>query len=126
MASADTLQASLGNDKDPLTTRVSYKLNLKGPSVTVQTASLDLAGGRPPGLPGLLNRECDMALAGGVSIHVPETRATSTRRGAPLAATATAAPSTPRATASSAATAPASWCSSGWPTPSPTATTSTP
>ncbi len=32
------LQISIGNDKDYLATRVSYKLDLRGPSLTVQTA----------------------------------------------------------------------------------------
>src|SRR6185503_7246629 len=35
---ADGLQIALGNDKDHVATRVSYKFNLKGPSVNVQTA----------------------------------------------------------------------------------------
>src|SRR6266487_3662256 len=34
----NTLQTGIGNDKDYLSSRVSYALNLKGPSVTVQTA----------------------------------------------------------------------------------------
>ncbi len=72
VASADTLQASLGNDKDPLTSRVSYKLNLKGPSITVQTASSTSLVAVHVACQSLLNRDCDMALAGGVSIHLPE------------------------------------------------------
>ncbi len=38
MASMGAFQATISNDKDYLSTRVSYKLNLRGPSVTVQTA----------------------------------------------------------------------------------------
>jgi amino acid adenylation domain-containing protein len=72
VASADTLQASLGNDKDPLTARVSYKLNLKGPSVTVQSASSTSLVAVHQACQGLITRDCDMALAGGVSIHLPE------------------------------------------------------
>ena len=41
----------IGNDKDFLATRVSYKLNLKGPSVHRADRLLDLAGGGPPRLP---------------------------------------------------------------------------
>jgi acyl transferase domain-containing protein len=39
VASVESLQASIGNDKDSLTAEVAYKLNLRGPSITVQTAS---------------------------------------------------------------------------------------
>jgi amino acid adenylation domain-containing protein len=73
VASADTLQASLGNDKDPLTARVSYKLNLKGPSVTIQSASSTSLVAVHSACQALINRDCDMALTGGVSIHLPET-----------------------------------------------------
>jgi amino acid adenylation domain-containing protein len=72
VASADTLAASLGNDKDPLTSRVSYKLNLKGPSITVQSASSTGLVAIHVACQSLQNGDCDMALAGGVSIHLPE------------------------------------------------------
>ncbi len=72
VASADTLQASLGNDKDPLTARVAYKLNLRGPSVTVQTASSTSLAAVHLAAKGVLQGDCEMALAGGVSIHLPE------------------------------------------------------
>ncbi len=72
VASAETLQASLGNDKDPLTSRVAYKLNLKGPSLTVQTASSTSLSSVHTACRFLLQGDCDMALAGGVSIHLPE------------------------------------------------------
>ncbi|MEA2601552.1 MAG: hypothetical protein QOF89_2544 [Acidobacteriota bacterium] len=72
VASADTLAASLGNDKDPLTSRISYKLNLKGPSITIQSASSTSLVAVHVACQSLLNRDCDTALAGGVSIHLPE------------------------------------------------------
>jgi amino acid adenylation domain-containing protein len=72
VASVDTLQASLGNDKDPMTARVSYKLNLKGPSVTIQSASSTSLVAVHQACQSLLQYDCDMALAGGVSIHLPE------------------------------------------------------
>ncbi|HZF07642.1 MAG TPA: amino acid adenylation domain-containing protein [Thermoanaerobaculia bacterium] len=72
VASVDTLQASLGNDKDPLTSRVAYKLNLKGPSITVQSASSTSLVAVHQACVSLLQHDCDMALAGGVSIHLPE------------------------------------------------------
>jgi acyl transferase domain-containing protein len=62
----------IGNDKDALTTMVSYKLNLTGPSVAVQTfCSSSLAAVHVACL-SLRHGECDMALAGGVSIRVPD------------------------------------------------------
>ena len=72
VASVDSLQASIGNDKDSLTTEVAYKLNLTGPSITVQTASSTSLSAVHVACQSLLNYECDMALAGGVSIHFPE------------------------------------------------------
>ena len=63
-----------GNDKDFLTTRVSYTLNLKGPSVNVQTACSTSLVAIHMGVQALLNRECDMVLAGGVTIELPHRR----------------------------------------------------
>lgn len=64
-------QAMISNDKDYLATRVSYKLNLTGPSVTVQTACSTGLVAVHLGVQSLLNGDCDMALAGGASIRVP-------------------------------------------------------
>jgi amino acid adenylation domain-containing protein/non-ribosomal peptide synthase protein (TIGR01720 family) len=66
------LQALIGNDKDFLSTRVSYKLNLKGPSVTVQTACSTSLVAVHMACKALRDGECEMALAGGVSIHFPQ------------------------------------------------------
>lgn len=60
-----------GNDKDFLTTRVSYAFNLKGPSVNVQTACSTSLVAIHYASQSLLNAECDMALAGGVTIEIP-------------------------------------------------------
>jgi acyl transferase domain-containing protein/thioesterase domain-containing protein len=62
----------LGNDKDYLTTRVSYKLNLKGPSINVNTACSTSLVAIAIACQSLLNAECDIALAGGVSIFFPQ------------------------------------------------------
>ncbi len=64
-------QVLIGNDKDYLATRVSYKLNLKGPSMTVQTACSTSLVAVYQACQGLLTYQCDMALAGGVAIWVP-------------------------------------------------------
>ncbi len=65
-------QIMIGNDKDHLATRVSYKLNLKGPSFSVQTTCSTSLVAIHLACQSLLNGECDMALAGGVSIKVPQ------------------------------------------------------
>ncbi len=60
-----------GNDKDFLTTRASYLLDLHGPSINVQTACSTSLVAIHVACQSLLNGECDMALAGGVTIEVP-------------------------------------------------------
>jgi len=60
-----------GNDKDFLCTRVSYLLNLTGPSISVQTACSTSLVAVHVASQSLLSGECDMALAGGVSIELP-------------------------------------------------------
>lgn len=61
----------LGNDKDYLATHLSYKLNLKGPSVSVQTACSTSLVAVHMACTSLLDRECDMALAGGITVRTP-------------------------------------------------------
>ncbi|OUL18005.1 type I polyketide synthase [Nostoc sp. 106C] len=71
-SSAGAYQIVLANDKDFLPTRVSYKLNLKGPSINVQTACSSSLVATCMACQSLLNYQCDMALAGGVSISLPQ------------------------------------------------------
>ena len=66
------MQTAIGNEKDHLATRVSYKLNLRGPSVSVQTACSTSLVAVHLACQSLLNYQCDMALAGGVTISVPQ------------------------------------------------------
>ncbi|WP_134726282.1 type I polyketide synthase [Paracoccus luteus] len=60
-----------GNDKDFLATRVSHILNLTGPSVNVQTACSTSLVAVHQACNALLGGECDLALAGGVTIEMP-------------------------------------------------------
>lgn len=63
-----------GNDKDFLSTRVSFSLDLRGPSVNVQTACSSSLVAVHYAAQSLLNGECDMAVAGGVTIEQPHRR----------------------------------------------------
>ncbi|MCZ8102377.1 MAG: SDR family oxidoreductase [Burkholderiales bacterium] len=63
-----------GNDKDFLATRVSYELDLTGPSVNVQTACSTSLVAVHLAVQALLNGETDMALAGGATIELPHRR----------------------------------------------------
>ncbi|MEH2211070.1 non-ribosomal peptide synthetase/type I polyketide synthase [Nostoc sp.] len=67
-----SFQTLISNDKDFLATRVSYKLNLNGPSITIQSACSTSLVAVHLACQSLLNGECDMALAGGVSIYFPQ------------------------------------------------------
>jgi acyl transferase domain-containing protein/acyl carrier protein len=71
-AAAGAYQLMLGNDKDYLCTRVSYKLGLRGPSMTVQTACSTSLVAVHVACRSLQQGECDMALAGGVSLVFPQ------------------------------------------------------
>lgn len=64
-------QIAIANSQDFLPTQISYKLNLKGPSVNVQTSCSTSLVAVHLACQSLLNGESDMALAGGVSITVP-------------------------------------------------------
>ena len=63
------LWVRLGNDRDFLSTMVSYKLNLKGPSINIQTACSTSLVAVHLACQSLLNYQCDMALAGGSGIR---------------------------------------------------------
>ncbi|MEA1922932.1 MAG: amino acid adenylation domain-containing protein, partial [Pseudomonadota bacterium] len=68
----DGYQLSMGNDKDFLPTKTSYKLNLRGPSINVNTACSTSLVAIHTACKALLAGECEMALAGGVSINTPQ------------------------------------------------------
>jgi acyl transferase domain-containing protein len=69
---AEGYQLAIGNHHDFLTTRVSYKLNLKGPSIDLQTACSTSLVAVHMACRSLLGYQCDMALAGGVTIGLPQ------------------------------------------------------
>ncbi|HEV7588714.1 MAG TPA: aminotransferase class III-fold pyridoxal phosphate-dependent enzyme, partial [Longimicrobium sp.] len=76
-ASADLVEAvglmriGLWNEKDQLAAGVSYRLNLRGPSMAVQTACSTSLVAVHLACQSLVTGECDLALAGGVSAQVP-------------------------------------------------------
>ncbi|NQZ11389.1 MAG: type I polyketide synthase, partial [Algicola sp.] len=72
LESVGSLRMSIGNEKSFASTMVSYKLNLKGPSVNVDTACSTSLVAVHQACQSLLSYECDMALAGGVSLDVPQ------------------------------------------------------
>ncbi len=67
-------QTMLANEKDFLTTRTSYKLGLTGPSLSINTACSTSLVAVIEAFQSLINHQCDMALAGGVSITTPQNR----------------------------------------------------
>ena len=67
-------QVALGNDKDFLTTRAAYKLNLRGPVVSVQSACATSLVAIAQACQSLMSYGCEMALAGGASATFPQER----------------------------------------------------
>jgi acyl transferase domain-containing protein/acyl carrier protein len=66
------LQIDLGNDRDSLASAVSYKLNLRGPSLAVQTFCSTSLVAVHLACQSLFTYECDIALAGGAVIALPQ------------------------------------------------------
>jgi acyl transferase domain-containing protein/thioesterase domain-containing protein/acyl carrier protein len=64
-------QLAIGMSRDYLTTRLSYKLDLRGPSLSVQTACSTSLVALSLACQSLSRHECDMALAGGSSVRIP-------------------------------------------------------
>ena len=111
-------QTSLGNDKDFVPTRVSYKLDLTGPSVSVQTGCSTSLVAVHMAAQALLSGECDLALAGGATVDVLQRRGYRYEPGGVMSADGHC-----RAfDAAASGAVPASWCSSASRTRSTTAT----
>jgi acyl transferase domain-containing protein/acyl carrier protein len=69
---ANPLRSLIANDKDYLTTRTSYMLDLKGPSVGVQSACSTSLVAVCLACDSLRDYQCDLALAGGVTVMIPQ------------------------------------------------------
>ncbi len=70
-----------GNDQNFLATRVSYELNLRGPSLNVQTACSSALSAVHLASQSLLAGECDAALAGGTTVYPQQIRGYLYRQG---------------------------------------------
>lgn len=71
---ADGYNLLVGNDKDYLATRVAYKLNLRGPAMTIQTGCSTSLVAICQACSSLLTFQSDLALAGAASISFPQER----------------------------------------------------
>lgn len=71
LAAGNMLAELIGNDKDYLATQTAYRLNLQGPCLSVQSACSTGLVAVHLACQSLLNHECDVAVAGGVTVHVP-------------------------------------------------------
>ena len=69
---SEQFQQMLGSDKDYISSRISYKLGLSGPAVTVQTACSSSLVAVHMACQSLLQEDSDIALAGAASIRVPQ------------------------------------------------------
>ena len=65
------LQLAAGNDADALASLVAYKLDLRGPSISLQTFCSTSLVAVHVACQSLLTQDCDVALAGGVAVDVP-------------------------------------------------------
>jgi amino acid adenylation domain-containing protein/non-ribosomal peptide synthase protein (TIGR01720 family) len=72
LADYNAVQLGIASDKDFLATRVAYKLNLRGPSLAVQTACSTSLVAVHIACRSLQSGDCAVALAGGVRISVPQ------------------------------------------------------
>lgn len=67
-----SLQTELGNDKDYIATRASFKMDLRGPAINVQSACSTSLVAISLAYQSLTSYQCDMALAGGVTLTLPQ------------------------------------------------------
>jgi len=72
LAAAGKLAVEYGNEKDYIALRLAYLLDLRGPALSVNTACSTSLVSIDSAYQALLNFECDMALAGGIDIGIPQ------------------------------------------------------
>ena len=72
VATSGPFTAMVSNEKDYVAPRISHKLNLKGPSLSIHTACSTSLVSVCQAFQALKEYQCDLALAGGVSIHTPQ------------------------------------------------------
>lgn len=72
LARAGRLAVEYGNEKDYVALRVAYALNLTGPAVSANTACSTTLLTIDQAVRGLADHECDIALAGGIDIGIPQ------------------------------------------------------
>lgn len=72
IAHMDPYEMMIGNDKDALATVIAYRLDLTGPALSVQTFCSTSATAMHMACQSLRRGECEIALAGGVCIRVPD------------------------------------------------------
>ncbi|MEK7690017.1 MAG: polyketide synthase, partial [Bdellovibrionota bacterium] len=70
-ARAGRFSIMTGNEKDYVAMRIAHKLNLRGPAISVHTACSTSLVAVIMACKSLRTRECDLALAGGASVHFP-------------------------------------------------------
>jgi len=68
----DGMQLMVTNDKDHLCTQTSYRMNLRGPSVVVQTTCSTSLVAVSLACESLMSERCGIAMAGGVTVRVPQ------------------------------------------------------
>ncbi|ATQ70566.1 MULTISPECIES: SDR family NAD(P)-dependent oxidoreductase [Methylosinus] len=69
---ADAFFELTSRDKDYAASRVAYKLDLTGPSLMIQSASSGSLAAVHAAAEALIGGQCDMAIAGGCSIALPQ------------------------------------------------------
>ncbi|MCP4147169.1 MAG: SDR family NAD(P)-dependent oxidoreductase [bacterium] len=80
----DAITINTLSDKDQMTSRISYNLNLKGPSFSMETACSTSLIAIHLACQGILSGECEMALAGGIALSLPQKQGYFHQRGSVL------------------------------------------